>query len=89
MSQREKGRKYDGISRPSDDNYRKNFDRIFKNPVAKEVRTSKFKSQIVEDKTKYNRKKEKTLHEMAMEGYEEEKKIYEDEEYLESLKDKL
>jgi len=34
-------------------------------------------------------KKEKTLHEMAMEGYEEEKKSYEDEEYLESLKDKL
>jgi hypothetical protein len=64
MSQREKGRKYDGISRPSDDNYRKNFNRIFG-------------------------KKEKTLHEMAMEGYEEEKKMYEDEEYLESLKDKL
>jgi len=34
-------------------------------------------------------KKEKTLHEMAMEGYEEEKKMYEDEEYLESLKDKI
>ena len=34
-------------------------------------------------------KKEKTLHEMAMEGYEEEKKMYENDEYLESLKDKL
>ncbi len=34
-------------------------------------------------------KKEKTLHEMAMEGYEEEKKMYEEEEYLESLKDKI
>ena len=34
-------------------------------------------------------KKEKTLHEVAMEGYEEEKKLYEDEEYLESLKEKL
>jgi len=64
MSQREKGRTYDGISRPSDDNYRKNFDRIFG-------------------------KKEKTLHEEMMEGFEEEKKMYEDEEYLESLKDKL
>ena len=64
MSQREKVRKYDGISRPSDDNYRKNFDRIFG-------------------------KKEKTLHEEMMEGFEEEKKMYEDEEYLESLKDKL
>jgi hypothetical protein len=29
MSQREKGKTFDGISRPSDDNYRKNFDRIF------------------------------------------------------------
>ena len=64
MTQREKGRTFDGISRPADDNYRKNFNRIFG-------------------------KKEKTLHEMAMEGYEEEKKMYEDEEYLESLKDKL
>jgi len=55
---KEKGRQWDGISRPSDNNYRKNFDRIFKtNPVAKEVRTSKFKSQVIEDKTKYNRKK--------------------------------
>jgi len=80
MSQREKGRKFDGISRPSDDNYRKNFDRIFKtNPVAKEVRTPKFKSKVVEDKTKYNRKKEKTLHEELMEGYELEKKMYEEE----------
>jgi hypothetical protein len=64
MTQREKGRKFDGISRPADDNYRKNFDRIFS-------------------------KKEKTTSELLREGYEEEKKMYEDEEYLESLKDKL
>jgi len=64
MTQREKGRKFDGISRPADDNYRKNFDRIFS-------------------------KKEKTTSELLREGYEEEKKLYEDEEYLESLKDKL
>ena len=80
---------WDGKSRPSNDLYKENFNRIFKNPVAKEVRTSKFKSQVIKDKTKYNRKKEKTLHEMAMEGYEEEQRMYEDEEYLESLKDKL
>jgi len=80
MSQREKGRTFDGISRPSNDNYSKNFDRIFKtNPVAKEVRKPKFKSKVVEDKTKYNRKKEKTLHEELMEGYELEKKMYEEE----------
>ena len=78
---KEKGRQWDGISRPSDNNYRKNFDRIFKtNPVAKEVRTSKFKSQIVEDKTKYNRKKQKTLHEELMKGFEEEKKQREEDE---------
>ena len=59
---KEKGRQWDGKSRVSNETYRQNFNRIFKNPVAKEVRTPKFKSQIIEDKTKYNRKKEKTLH---------------------------
>ena len=29
MSKEEKGRKWDGKSRPSDDKYRKNFDEIF------------------------------------------------------------
>ena len=56
--------KWDGRSRPSNDKYKKEFDRIFG-------------------------KKEKTLHEELMEGYEEEQRINEDEEYLESLKDKL
>ena len=59
-----KKEKWDGRSRPSTEEYKENYNRIFG-------------------------KKEKTLHEMAMEGYEEEKKSYEDEEYLESLKDKL
>ena len=54
MTQREKGRKFDGISRPADDNYRKNFDRIFS-------------------------KKEKTTSELLREGYEEEKKMLEEE----------
>jgi hypothetical protein len=72
---KEKGRQWDGKSRPSTDLYKKNFDRIFKtNPVAKEVRTPKYKSQVIN-----NKKKEKTLHEMAMEGYEEEKRMYEEE----------
>jgi hypothetical protein len=39
MSKKEK---WDGRSRPSDDLYRQEWNRIF-NPVAKEVRTSKFK----------------------------------------------
>ena len=46
--------KFDGITRPSNDLYRKRFDEIFK--------------------------KDKTLHEELMEGFEEEKKIREDEE---------
>ena len=54
MSQREKGRQYDGRSRPTNDKYKKEFDRIFG-------------------------KKEKTLHEELMEGYELEKKMYEEE----------
>ena len=29
MSTKEKGRKYDGISRPTNDKYKENFDRIF------------------------------------------------------------
>jgi len=51
--------KYDGKSRPSTDLYRENFDRIFKtNPVAKEVRTPKFKSKVIDSKKIYDRKKE-------------------------------
>ena len=66
--------KYDGRSRPSNDLYKKNFDRIFKtNPIAKEVRTSKFKSQVIDSKKIYDRKKEQV----------------EIEEYLEELKHKL
>ena len=56
--------KWDGRSRPSDDNYRKRWNEIFG-------------------------KREKTLHEELMEGYEKEKKMYEDEEYLKELKEKL
>ena len=53
-----KKEKGDGRSRPSTDEYRDNFDRIFKtNPVAKEVRTSKYKSQVIPNKKIYNRKR--------------------------------
>jgi hypothetical protein len=53
MATEKKDRPWDGRSRPSDDKYRKEFDRIFK--------------------------KEKTLHEELMEGYEQEKKELENE----------
>ena len=52
MATEKKDRPWDGRSRPSDDKYRKEFDRIFK---------------------------PKTLHEELMEGYEEEKKMLEEE----------
>ena len=49
---------WDGKSRISNDNYRKRWNEIFKsNPVAKEVRTPKFKSQVVKSKKVYDRKK--------------------------------
>jgi|TARA_R110000803_G_scaffold21795_3_gene54562 stalled ribosome alternative rescue factor ArfA len=61
---------YDGRSRPSDDKYKENYDRIFnkknktsmtedwisgynkwkENPVAQEVRTPKYKLQVVKAK---------------------------------------
>ena len=48
-TKKEKGRQWDGVSRPSNDTYAKNWHDIFG-------------------------KKEKSLHEELMEGYEEEKK---------------
>ena len=38
---------------------------------------------------KNKEERDKTLHEELMEGYKKEKKMYEEEEYLEELKDKL
>jgi len=50
--------KYDGRSRPTNALYEQRWNEIFKsNPVAKQVRTPKFKSQVVESKKVYNRKK--------------------------------
>ena len=50
--------KYDGRSRPTNSLYEQRWNEIFKsNPVAKQVRTPKFKSQVVASKKLYNRKK--------------------------------
>ena len=55
MSKREK---FDGRSRPTNALYEQRWNEIFKsNPVAKQVRTPKFKSQVVESKKVYNRKR--------------------------------
>ena len=56
--------KMDGRSRISDDHYRKRWNEIFgkkKNPIAKEVRTPKYKPKVVESKKKYNRKKKEKI----------------------------
>ena len=53
------------------------------NPVAKEVRTPKFKSQVIKNKKLYDRKKQQAdmqVDNIEMEEYEE---------YLRELKDKL
>ena len=72
---------WDGRSRVPTKLYKENFDRIFKtNPVAKEVRTSKFKSQVIDSKKLYDRKKEQA--DMQSDNIEME-------EYLEELKNKL
>ena len=53
-----KKEKYDGRSRPTNQAYEESWNRIFgSNPVAKEVRTPKFKSQVVASKKIYDRKK--------------------------------
>ena len=60
MTDKDNKFQYDGRSRPTDDKYKENYDRIFKtNPVAKEVRTSKYKLQVVKvkkGKGSYDRK---------------------------------
>jgi hypothetical protein len=67
---KEKGRQWDGVSRPSDNKYRREFNRIFSKKDIKEI------EKIVDE---HEEKKQKTLHEELMEGYEKEKKMYEEE----------
>jgi len=56
------------------------------NPVAKEVRTPKFKSQVIKNKKLYDRKKEQA--DMQVDNIEMER-LKEEQEYLEELKHKL
>ena len=71
MATEKKDRPWDGRSRPSDDKYRREFNRIFSKKDIKEI------EKIVDE---YEEKKQKTLHEELMEGYEEEKRMLENEE---------
>jgi hypothetical protein len=56
------------------------------NPVAKEVRTPKFKSQVIKNKKVYDRKKEQA--DIQVDNIEMER-LKEEQEYLEELKHKL
>ena len=56
------------------------------NPVAKEVRTPKFKSQVIKNKKLYDRKKEQA--DIQVDNIEMER-LKEEQEYLEELKHKL
>ena len=54
----------DGRSRVSNATYEKRWNEIFgkkSNPMAKEVRTPKYKPKVVESKKKYNRKKKEKI----------------------------
>ncbi len=61
--------KWDGKSRPSDNLYRKEFNRIFSKKDIREI------EKIVD---KHEEEKQKTLHEELMEGFEMEKKMREE-----------
>ena len=58
-----KKEKWDGRSRPSNKAYDEGYARIF-NPVAKEVRTPKYKSQVIKNKKKENYFNSKSVKQM-------------------------
>tara|TARA_B100001094_G_scaffold290256_1_gene307701 strand:- start:263 stop:514 length:252 start_codon:yes stop_codon:yes gene_type:complete len=73
---KEKGKQWDGKSRVSNETYRQNWDDIFN----QDKRTYQKKIDHSNDITFENEiKKEKTTSELLREGYEEEKKMLEEE----------
>ena len=64
-----KKEKWDGRSRPSDDNYRKRWNEIFGSKEQDELNES-YKQSL-----KNKKERTQTLHEALMEGYEMEKKL--------------
>ncbi len=70
--------KWDGKSRPSDNLYRKEFNRIFSKKDIREI------EKIVD---KHEEEKQKTLHEELMEGFEKEQRDL-NESYKQSLRNK-
>ena len=103
MTKKEKGRQWDGKSRPSDDTYRRRWNEIFgkkeedelkesykqslknkkerdnySNPVAKELRTPKYKSKVIKNKKKVDYFKMKSVRELLDEMDQERLKEIED-----------
>tara|TARA_R100000951_G_C2604563_1_gene169215 strand:- start:530 stop:751 length:222 start_codon:yes stop_codon:yes gene_type:complete len=69
---KEKGRTFDGITRPSNETYRKRFNEVFKKEQGE-------LDESYKQSLKNKKEREKTTSELLMEGYEEEKRMYEDE----------
>ena len=61
-----KKEEWDGRSRPSNKAYDEGYARIF-NPVAKEVRTPKYKSQVIKNQKKENYFNSKSVKQMMEE----------------------
>ena len=68
---KEKGRTFDGITRPSNETYRKRFNEVFKKEQGE-------LDESYKQSLKNKKEREKTTSELLMEGYEEEKRMYED-----------
>ena len=68
---KEKGRTFDGITRPSNKTYRKRFNEVFKKEQGE-------LDESYKQSLKNKKEREKTTSELLMEGYEEEKRMYED-----------
>jgi hypothetical protein len=64
--------KFDGRSRPSNDKYRKRFNEVFKKEQGE-------LDESYKQSLKNKKEREKTTSELLMEGYEEEKRMYENE----------
>ena len=69
MSEKEKGRKWDGRSRPSDDVYRERWDEIFGKKENNELKES-YKQSLKNKKERDD--KEKSVSELLQEGFEKE-----------------
>ena len=81
IMKKEKGRKWDGKSRVSNDLYRERFDEIF---GKRKMVTVKKENNITIEIEECLLEKEKTVSELLEEGFEQEQA-----EYLKELKDKL